>query len=84
VRAIVIQLGWQHRKFNICHLPLLRLVFMEHYVKEQRVITVKTHYEYGESYAETVRKVSSHTMAIRIGHRGHAIWHRATSCFGSL
>jgi hypothetical protein len=33
---------------------------------------------------ETVRKVSSHAMAIRIGHRGRAIWHRATSFFGSL
>jgi transposase len=30
---------------------------MEHYTKEQRAIIVKTHYKYGESYAETVRKV---------------------------
>ena len=29
---------------------------MEHNTKEQRVI-VKTHYKYGESYAETVRKL---------------------------
>jgi ribosome recycling factor len=43
---------------------------MESYTKEQRVIVVKTLYKYGESYAETVRKVSSHAMAIRIGHRG--------------
>jgi hypothetical protein len=28
--------------------------------------------------------VSSHAMAIRIGHRGRAIWHRATSFFGGL
>jgi hypothetical protein len=30
---------------------------MERYTKEHRVIIVKTHYKYGESYAETVRKV---------------------------
>jgi len=36
---------------------LLQLVVMECYTKEQRIIIVKTHYEYGESYAETVRKV---------------------------
>jgi hypothetical protein len=30
---------------------------MERYTKEQRVIIVKTHYKYGESYAETVRKL---------------------------
>jgi len=30
---------------------------MECYNKEQRLIIVKTHYKYGESYAETVRKV---------------------------
>ena len=30
---------------------------MERYTKEQRVIIVKTRYKYGESYAETVRKV---------------------------
>jgi hypothetical protein len=29
---------------------------MECYNKEQRVIIVKTHYKYGVSYAETVRK----------------------------
>jgi len=29
---------------------------MERYNKEQRIIIVKTHYKYGESYAETVRK----------------------------
>ena len=28
--------------------------------------------------------VSSHAMAIRIDHRGRAIWHRATSFFGGL
>jgi hypothetical protein len=33
---------------------------------------------------ETVGKVSSYAMAIRIGHRGRAIWQRATSLFGSL
>jgi hypothetical protein len=83
VRAIVVLLGWRHWKFNLFHLSLLRLVVMERYTKEQRVIIVKTHYKYGESYAETVRKVSSHAMAIRIRHRGHAIWHSATSFFGS-
>jgi hypothetical protein len=57
---------------------------MERYTKEQHVIIVKTHYKYGESYAETVCKVSSHAMAIRIGHRGRLIWHRVTSFFGSL
>jgi hypothetical protein len=46
---------------------------MERYTKEQRVIVVKMHYKYGENYAETVRKVSSHAMVIRIGHRGRAI-----------
>jgi chlorite dismutase len=46
---------------------------MERYTKEQRVVIVKTHYKYGESYAGTVRKVSSYAMAIRIGHRGRAI-----------
>ena len=30
---------------------------MERYTEEQRVIIVKTHYKYGESYAETVRKL---------------------------
>jgi hypothetical protein len=45
---------------------------------------LKTHYKYGGSYAETVHKVSSHAMAIRIGHRGRGIWHRVTSFFGSL
>lgn len=30
---------------------------MECYTKEQRVISVKMHYEFGESYAETVHKV---------------------------
>jgi transposase len=29
---------------------------MERYTKEQRIIIMKTHYKYGESYAETVRK----------------------------
>jgi len=28
--------------------------------------------------------VSSHAMKIRIGHRGHAIWHHVTSFFGGL
>jgi hypothetical protein len=46
---------------------------MERYTKEQRVIIVKTDYKYEQSYAETVRKVSSHAMVIRIGHRGRAI-----------
>ena len=30
---------------------------MERYTKEQHIIIVKTHYKYGESYVETVRKV---------------------------
>jgi hypothetical protein len=84
VRAVVVLLGWRHWKCNICHLSLLRLVVMERYTKEQRIIIVKTHYKYGESYVETVRKVSYHAMAIRIDHRGRAIWHRATSFFGGL
>jgi len=57
VRAIVVLLGWQHWKFNICHLSFLQLVVTEHYAKEQRVVIVKTRQKYGESYAETVRKV---------------------------
>ena len=57
VRAIVVMLGWRHCKFNICHLSLLRLVVMERYAKEQRVIIEKTHYQYGKSYAEIVHKV---------------------------
>jgi hypothetical protein len=84
VRSIVVLLGWRHWKFHICHLSLLRLVVMERYTKEQHIIIVKTHYKYGESYVETVRKVSSHAMAIRIDHRGCAIWQRATSFFGSF
>jgi hypothetical protein len=36
---------------------LLRIVVVERYGKELRVIIVKTHYKCGESYAETVRKV---------------------------
>jgi transposase len=36
---------------------LLRLVVLERYTKEQRVIVVKTHYKCGESYGETVRKI---------------------------
>jgi hypothetical protein len=83
VCAIVVLLGWRQWKFIICHLSLLWLVVMERYTKEQHII-VKTHYKYGESCVETVRKVSSHPMVIRIGHRGRAIWHRATSFFGSL
>jgi len=55
VHAIVVLLGWWHWKFNVCHLSFLWLVVMESYTKEQRVIIVKTHYKYGESYAETVR-----------------------------
>jgi hypothetical protein len=38
----------------------------------------------GESYGENFLAVSSHAMAIRTGHRGRAIWHRATSFFGGL
>lgn len=30
---------------------------MERYTKEQRIVILKTHYKYGECYAETVRKV---------------------------
>jgi len=41
VRAIVVLLGWRHWNFNICHLSFLRLVVMERYTKEQRVIMVK-------------------------------------------
>ena len=41
VHAIVILLGWRHWNFNICHLSFLRLVVMERYTKEQRVIIVK-------------------------------------------
>jgi hypothetical protein len=84
VRATVILLGWRQWQFNVCHLSLMRLVVMECYTKEQCVVIVKTHYKYGESYAEIVRKVSSHAMAIRIGHRGRAIWHHVTSFFGGL
>jgi hypothetical protein len=69
VRAIVALLGWRHRKFNICHLSFLRLVVMERYTKEQRIIIVKTHYKYGENFLA----VPTHAMAIRIGHRGRAI-----------
>jgi len=57
VCTIVILLGWRHWKFDISHLSLLRLVVMECCNKEQHIIIVKTHYRYGESYAETVRKV---------------------------
>ena len=81
VHAIFVLLGWRHWKFNTCHLSLLRLVVMERCTEENRGIIVKTHYKYGESYAETFRKVSPHAMAIRIGHRVRAIWHRATSFF---
>jgi len=56
VCVIVVLLGWRHWKFNICHLSLLRLVVVEGYNKEQRIIIVKMHYKYGESYVETVRK----------------------------
>jgi hypothetical protein len=80
----VVLLGWRHWKFNICHLSLLWLVVMECCTKEQRIIIVKTRYKYGENYVETVRKVSSHAMAIRTDYWGRAIWHRATSFFGSL
>jgi hypothetical protein len=45
---------------------------MERYAKEQCIIIVKTHYKYGEN-VETVRKVSSHSMVIRIDHRGRVI-----------
>jgi hypothetical protein len=84
VRTIAVLLGWRHWKFNICHLSLLQLVVMERCTKEQRVVTVKTRYKNGESYAETVRKMSSHAMAIRIDQRGRVIWHRASSLFGCL
>jgi hypothetical protein len=62
----------------ICHFGL---VVTECHTKEQSVIPVKTHYKYGECYA---LEVSYHAMAIRIGHRGLVIWHRATSFFGGL
>ena len=48
VRAIVVLLGWRQWKFNICHLWLLRLVVMERYTKEQRVIIAKTRYNMGK------------------------------------
>jgi hypothetical protein len=35
----------------------MQLVVMELYIKEQRVIILKTHYKCVESYAETVRQV---------------------------
>jgi ribosome recycling factor len=38
-------------------MALLRLVVMERYTKEQRVVIVKTQYKYGERYAEMVRKL---------------------------
>jgi len=41
VRAIVVLLGWLHWNFNICRLSFLRLVVMERYKEEQRVIIVK-------------------------------------------
>ena len=41
VRAIVVLLGWRHWKFNSSHLSFLRLVIMERYAKEQRVLIVK-------------------------------------------
>jgi len=41
VRAVVVLLSWRHWSFNICHLSFLRLVVMERYTKEQRVIIVK-------------------------------------------
>lgn len=44
-------------KFNSCHLCLFRLLKMERFSKEQRVIIVKTHYKNGESYVETARKL---------------------------
>ena len=40
VRAIAVLLGWGHWKLNICHLSFLRLVVMESYTKEERVIIV--------------------------------------------
>jgi len=43
--------------FNIYHVSFLRLVVMEHYTKEQRVIIVKTYYKYGKSYVKALRKV---------------------------
>jgi hypothetical protein len=46
---------------------------MEHHTKEQHVIIVKTHYKYGESYGENFLAVSSHAMAIRIGHQGRVL-----------
>jgi len=42
VRATVVLLGWRQCNFNICHLPFLRLVAMERYRKEQRVIIAKS------------------------------------------
>jgi hypothetical protein len=36
---------------------VLRLVVVERYKKEQRLVMVKTHYKFGECYAETVRKL---------------------------
>jgi hypothetical protein len=57
LRAVVALLGWRHWKLNICHLFVLRLVVMERYTKEQRLLMVQTHYKYGECYAETVRKL---------------------------
>jgi hypothetical protein len=81
VRAIVVLLGRLHWKFNICHLPLLRLVVMERCTKEYRVTIVKTHYMWDDTACNAVL---SDAMAIRIGHWGRAFWHRASSFFGGL
>jgi hypothetical protein len=57
LRAIVLVLGWRHWLYKFCALCLFRLVAMERFTTEQRVLVVKTHYKYGECFSETVRKL---------------------------
>jgi hypothetical protein len=44
---------------------VLRLVVMERYTKEQRLVMVKTHYKYGECYVETVYGVNVNKISFK-------------------
>ena len=44
-------------KYGSCHICLFRVLKMERFTKEQRVIIVKTYYKNFECYAETGRKL---------------------------
>ena len=50
--------------FDICHLLLLRLLKMDRYTKEQRIVIVKTHYKFFEN--ESSQAVTENGIRYRV------------------